>query len=115
MSKAAARAATGNARVRMPEWLHARANEVAAQQRVSLNEFITRAISRAVLDDALAEGVVGVPRGAARFLVEYSFILDSEEADDFLLLARERAHGELARTGAKDIQVRTFRVLPDLG
>lgn len=108
--------ATGNARVRMPESLHAQAIEVAASQGVSLNEFLVRATERAVLNEALTEGALTyLPQRVARYLVEYDFILDHEDCEDFLLLARERALNELVRTGAQDVQVRTLRVFPDRG
>lgn len=101
-----------NARIRMPSWLHEKATNLATDQGSSLNQFIVDAVQQAVANAPLKGGQPETPSAAARFLLEYQFDLDAEDAEDFLLLARERALDALTRTGAAGVEVRSLRLLP---
>lgn len=95
----------------MPEWLHEGATELASQRGISLNQLIVEALETAV-QASIIVGPKGSSNSAAQFLLEFGFFLDSEDAEDFILLARERATEALVRTGASEIQTRTLRVVP---
>ena len=95
----------------MPEWLHEGATELASQRGISLNQLIVEALE-AVVQSSTITGPEDAPNSVAQFLLEFGFFLDSEDADDFILLARERATEALVRTGAHEIQTRSLRVVP---